>query len=197
MANAKTQSPDQFTKAQKIADGSFPRIAVDYKKKEVHLIYSSSNGLVYQKGDLNGKFGAKETAYQGRVYDPRITLDKEGSPHIVIATSGSPQAKTYYTNRVGGKWKNKLLALEKCDHMELTNKWRATTPSVTVDNDGHAFVSAFIGCVCRIENTDTQPKVVHTWKAISKRERTWGHIPVFAWNDELWMHKGSPMGLRK
>ena len=183
--------PDSFTEPQKIATGSWPRIAINYEDRSVHMLHHSNGKFVYRKGDLSGKFGAEETVYAGRVWDPRITLDKNGNPHVVISTNQYINAKTFYTNRIGGKWKPIVLALEKCDKQKRgSSKSRATTPSVAVDDDGTVFVSAFIGCLCRIENASTQPKVVTTMDT----KNYWGHIPLFIRDGELWIHKGQPYG---
>ena len=46
------------------------------QKKLYSSIYYNNYRINYQKGDLIGNFGAKETVYKGLVWDPALSLIK-------------------------------------------------------------------------------------------------------------------------
>ncbi len=182
---------DRQTPAQAIGPGFSPDLAIDPVGRKVHLIYRLHNRLLYRVGDFSGKFGAPEVVMTSSspspsLWDPRIVLDRDQVPHVVVADGHLQNENTWYLNRHYGTWKTPTVIFNK----EAERLDRATMPHLVIEPDGRtAFIGAFTvggpakgegdewGILARVENLENSPKVVH-------RNR------VLTWNPQLVLRDG-------
>ena len=188
---------DRQTPAQLIGPGLSPDLAIDPVGRKIHLVYRLDNRLLYRIGDLAGRFAEPEVIFESpsdapSLWDPRIALDRDQALHVVVADGHYHNRFTWYTNRIGGRWKPPLAIFDK----ETDQLNRATMPHLAIEPDGSAaFVGAFTvggadkseeekdkwGILARVENLATTPAVV-------RKNRILPWNPQFALIDgELWV----------
>jgi hypothetical protein len=176
--------PDAFAPAAEIGPGSKPAIVVDIERTKIHLVYRHRDKVLYRIGDLSGRFGSPEEVLEAEgpetpdvhsepdmppsLWHPRIALDRNGVPHVVVASGHFLNRFLWYSNRIGGTWKPKTVVVDKVADAVS----RATMPSLAVDDNGSVFVSAYaptginkthsygiMGLLIRLENVDATPKI--------------------------------------
>ena len=183
--------PDDFSTAKAIGTGIRPDMAIDAKRKTLHLVYVHNKKLYYKSGSPSGDFGnAEEILSSGDLWTPRISLDKSGVPHIVVG-NGEKGTVIYYSNRIGGSWKPAIQALSKNNQ----KAGRTNNPHLAIDDEGNVFVSCktntdnhYKSAIGRIENASSTPTLAHWEKSHL------GSVQLMIRNNELW-HWGGERGL--
>lgn len=150
---------NQLGSQKEITSGITPSVAVD-SQGALHMVYMDNNAIYYRKGDSNGNFGSPETIPTpegpGDYNSPQIQVDNQNNPHVVFEkgwTSGSK--KGWYTNRIGGSWKQPIVA--------VSHDNRINYPRLLL-RDGNAYVTGMTGTgiIAKIENLSSSPQVTKT-----------------------------------
>jgi len=179
--------PDRFAAARPVGPGTQPRLAIDGQRRRLHLVYVHEGKLLYRTGQLDGAFDASEIVFAADgLWDPNLVLDDGGVPHIVVADGHYKNRYTWYTNRLGGAWKERLIVVDK--HADRTD--RTTTPHLFV-REGVAYVGTFTvggeglgerwGMLARLGDLDGSPRIA------TKRPIDPWNPQVFLVGDELWI----------
>lgn len=183
---ANTHPADQHGSSEWIASGSMPAIALDAKDR-LHLVYIepvTGRELHYRIGDIHGNFGPPEVVLTAsRLWDPRIVVDENDDPHIVVSDGHFHNRYTFYANRSNGEWRpanthHRLIVFDR-DREEFN---RTTSPSIAVA-EGRAYIGSFTaggsgrfvnhwGAIALVQNLETSPSVTN-----------WRHIVV--WNPQV------------
>ena len=102
-----------------LGKGGKPAMAIDYEEQKVHVVYVKDNNLMYRVGGLTGGFSAPETILsrpavadslsywekgKNSLWDPRILLDKNGKPHVVVADGHYYNQYVWYANKIEDTW---------------------------------------------------------------------------------------------
>ncbi len=210
VAHASSRTEDAVSDAKEIGQGTKPAVALDASRRVLHLVYRVAEKLFYRAGDLQGTFGAAEhvMAYdtqqldpadptttwekKGALWDPRIVIDRNGDPHVVVSSGNYMNRFTWYSNRIGGRWKEKLVVVDKVADLVT----RATMPSLAVDDDGTVYVAVFspVGTgidksqakgvwtiLARIQDTATQPRIAVKTRSLSN------HAQIVLARGGLWV----------
>lgn len=177
-------APDAFTVPLSLGDGAIPAIALDSQRR-LHLVYTHADALWYRSGPVGAELGTPEKILDGRwFHDPRIVIDAEDRPHVVVAEGHTKSRFVYYTNRIGGSWKPPLTVFER----ERDDLNRATMPNILLESDGSAIVAMFSvgnstgtteqwGALARIRDLATAP-------AVTVRRK------IDVWNPQVLMRAG-------
>lgn len=185
---SQAQNPDAFGDSIPIGQGEMPGLTID-ANETLHLVYARSGALYYRTGSTDGDFGEEELIFEShKLHDPRIVVDAQNNPHVVVADGHYKNRFTYYTNRIGGHWKPILDVFDK----ERDNLNRATMPSILLEDDNSALVGIFTvgdasettqqwGAIARIKDLSAEPKV-----AIRRKIDVW-NPQLLLRNGEIWV----------
>lgn len=178
-----THPADQIGTEIWIADGYMPAMDIDSRNR-LHLIYAEGRNLYYRTGDIDGNFGEPELVITlNTIWEPRIFIDENDDPHVVLGNGYFRSRYTYYMNRIGGQWRpgtptNRLVVFDR----DRDGFDRAIIPSISVA-DGRAYVGTFTaggdgrfanhwGAIARIGSLADNPRV-----------EGWSHVRV--WNPQV------------
>lgn len=186
--------------AIRLVAGSQPAVAVDPQTGRIHLVYERDQRLRYRTLALDGTLGAEESLLPESFYpvrdewafhrhsfvDPQIVLDADGVPHVTFSNGLYGGARSHYTNRIGGSWKEPLRFPRNADDYN-----RATTSHLCVTDEGRVFVTAFSlkprnGVVTEILNPANEPEL----GAEIFPEFNFGNVRLFQEGDNVWMFGG-------
>lgn len=185
-SGAEIDPADQRGPAKWITRGSMPAIALDAKDR-LHLVYIepvTGRELHYRIGDLEGNFGPPEVVLTAsRLWDPRIVVDENDDPHIVVSDGHFHNRYTFYVNRSNGQWRpdnthHRLVVFDR----DRDGFNRTTSPSIAVA-EGRAYIGTFTaggsgrfvnhwGAIALVQNLETSPTVTN-----------WRHVIV--WNPQV------------
>lgn len=184
-AGVASHPADQHTESIWLDRGAMPALALDSQDR-LHLVYVAQTGgeLIYRIGNIDGEFGEPEVILTAsRLWDPRIVIDENDDPHIVVSDGHFHNRYTFYANRVQGQWRpantrHRLVVFDR----DRDGFNRTTSPSLAVA-DGRAYVGTFTvggsgrfvdfwGALAFIKNLDSNP-TVSIWRN------------VFVWNPQV------------
>ncbi len=167
LGQAAAATPDGVSAPRRVGAGHSSDLAIDSRRKLLHLVYIEDASLLHRTGPVEGAFGPPEVIVTGShwVY-PRITLDRNGAPHVVVGQVplGEKQLgnarRNLYTNRIGGRWKPPLIVFDR----DLAKVSWVNFPTLAVDDDMTVFLGTktfapMLSKIARVENVATQPKV--------------------------------------
>ena len=165
---------DACSEPELITDGYQPDIAVDADSGAVHLLFIRE-GRVFYKVRMPGEAWSPDEllfdeAFYDRgglewddsrvdFFDPRLKLDADGVPHLVIQRGLWRGSRTYYTNRLGGAWK---APLRFPSENIVVN--RSATPDLAIAPDGRVYLTAFNlspvnNWIVRLAAVETEPVI--------------------------------------
>lgn len=175
-----------YTPVQELGfQGSMPALAIA-DDGSAHLTYVRGNRLYYRRSTPSLEFGQEELVVTGvndnELFEPVIALDTNGDPHVAVSDGHTYNPNTFYSNRIGGKWAEQIVAWNAGD----MKTGRSTMPSMMVDSDLSAYIGLFTfgnrqggrqGGIVKIENSGSQPTVAAA-------------VQIKAWAAQIMLAKG-------